>query len=95
MSNTLIAPGEMSPDEIVRHTNKGIFVKKMGGGQVNTVNGDFVFEVSEGYLIENEFGGYLSKFLIADKTESKKFVRIDVPAGKTDREYRYRMPSRP
>jgi TldD protein len=25
----------------------------MGGGQVNTVNGDFVFEVSEGYLIEN------------------------------------------
>jgi len=53
MSNTFIAPGEMSPDEIVRRTNKGIFVKKMGGGQVNTVNGDFVFEVSEGYLIEN------------------------------------------
>lgn len=25
----------------------------MGGGQVNTVNGDFVFEVSEGYLLEN------------------------------------------
>ncbi len=25
----------------------------MGGGQVNTVNGDFVFEVTEGYLIEN------------------------------------------
>lgn len=24
----------------------------MGGGQVDTVNGDFVFEVSEGYLIE-------------------------------------------
>ena len=24
----------------------------MGGGQVNTVNGDFVFEVTEGYLIE-------------------------------------------
>jgi TldD protein len=24
----------------------------MGGGQVNTLNGDYVFEVSEGYLIE-------------------------------------------
>jgi TldD protein len=24
----------------------------MGGGQVNTVNGDFIFEVNEGYLIE-------------------------------------------
>ncbi|MCK5010066.1 MAG: TldD/PmbA family protein, partial [Deltaproteobacteria bacterium] len=45
--------GEMCPEEIVRSTYKGLFVKKMGGGQVNTVNGDFVFEVSEGYLIEN------------------------------------------
>lgn len=53
MSNTFILPGNMSPDEIVHSTAKGIFVKKMGGGQVNTVNGDFVFEVSEGYLIEN------------------------------------------
>jgi TldD protein len=25
---------------------------KMGGGQVNTVSGDFVFDVQEGYLIE-------------------------------------------
>jgi TldD protein len=25
----------------------------MGGGQVNTVSGDFVFDVQEGYLIEN------------------------------------------
>jgi TldD protein len=25
----------------------------MGGGQVNTVTGEFVFEVSEGYLIED------------------------------------------
>ncbi len=53
MSNTFILPGNMSPEEIVHSTAKGIFVKKMGGGQVNTVNGDFVFEVSEGYLIEN------------------------------------------
>jgi len=52
MSNTLIAPGRMKPEEIVRSVEKGLFVKKMGGGQVNTVNGDFVFEVSEGYLIE-------------------------------------------
>ena len=53
MSNTFILPGKTSPDEIVRSTAKGIFVRKMGGGQVNTVNGDFVFEVSEGYLIKD------------------------------------------
>ena len=52
MSNTLIVPGKIKPEEIIASVEKGLFVKKMGGGQVNTVNGDFVFEVSEGYLIE-------------------------------------------
>ena len=53
MSNTLILPGSTDPAEIVRSVSSGLLVKKMGGGQVNTVNGDFVFEVSEGYRIEN------------------------------------------
>jgi TldD protein len=53
MTNTMIVPGESDPEDILRSTPSGLFVKKMGGGQVNTVNGDFVFEVSEGYLIEN------------------------------------------
>jgi TldD protein len=53
MTNTMIVPGETRPGDILRSTPTGLFVRKMGGGQVNTVNGDFVFEVSEGYLIEN------------------------------------------
>ena len=54
MTNTMILPGRNAIlHEILRATPRGLFVKKMGGGQVNTVNGDFVFEVSEGYLIEN------------------------------------------
>ena len=52
MSNTFIAEGNGSPDEIIRSVGKGFFVKKMGGGQVNTVTGEFVFEVTEGYLLE-------------------------------------------
>jgi len=52
MSNTMVLPGKMKPEEIVHSVEKGLFVKKMGGGQVNTVNGDFIFEVNEGYLIE-------------------------------------------
>jgi TldD protein len=52
MSNTMILPGKMSPEAIVHSVEKGLFVKRMGGGQVNTVNGDFIFEVNEGYLIE-------------------------------------------
>ncbi|RUM41309.1 MAG: TldD/PmbA family protein [Desulfurobacterium sp.] len=53
MTNTYVAPGDTDPEEIIRDTKSGILVVKMGGGQVNTVNGDFIFEVSEGYLIEN------------------------------------------
>jgi TldD protein len=53
MSNTFIAPGRDDPEEIIKHTAHGLLVKKMGGGQVNTTNGDFVFEVQEGYVIEN------------------------------------------
>jgi TldD protein len=53
MTNTLIAPGSIAPEDIVRSVPNGLFVRKMGGGQVNTVTGDFMFEVSEGYLIEN------------------------------------------
>ncbi len=52
MTNTIIAPGKDKPEEILRSVERGLFVKKMGGGQVNTVTGDFVFEVQEGYLIE-------------------------------------------
>ncbi|MBI5892603.1 MAG: TldD/PmbA family protein [Deltaproteobacteria bacterium] len=52
MTNTYIASGKTNPQEIIASIEKGLFVKKMGGGQVNTVNGDFVFEVTEGYLIE-------------------------------------------
>ncbi len=53
MTNTLIAPGDTPAEDIIREVQRGLFVRKMGGGQVNTVTGDFVFEVTEGYLIEN------------------------------------------
>ena len=53
MSNTYILPGEDSPEEIVASVKHGLLVKRMGGGQVNPTTGDFVFEVAEGYRIEN------------------------------------------
>jgi len=53
MTNTFIDKGKDNPDDIIKDTKKGIYVVKMGGGEVNTVTGDFVFEVMEGYMIEN------------------------------------------
>ena len=52
MSNTMIARGKDSPDDIVASVDRGLLVVKMGGGQVETSSGDFIFRVDEGYLIE-------------------------------------------
>ena len=51
MANTYIAAGNEDPQRIIRETGKGLLVTKMGGGQVNTTTGDFVFDVAEGFLI--------------------------------------------
>src|SRR3990170_4529344 len=52
MTNTFITPGNTPPEKIINSVDYGLFVKKMGGGQVNTITGDFVFDVQEGYLIK-------------------------------------------
>ncbi|OPY61213.1 MAG: protease TldD [Syntrophorhabdaceae bacterium PtaU1.Bin034] len=52
MSNTMILSGPHDPAKIIASVDDGLLVKKMGGGQVDTVRGDFVFEIQEGYLIE-------------------------------------------
>lgn len=53
MGNTYIAPGKEDPEKIIKEVGTGLLVKKMGGGQVNTTTGDFVFDVAEGYLIQD------------------------------------------
>jgi TldD protein len=53
MTNTFVLAGDDDPDEIVRGTDHGVYVAKLGGGQVNTASGDFVFGMVEAYLIEN------------------------------------------
>lgn len=53
MTNTYIRKGKDSKENIIASVSDGLFVKHMGGGQVNTATGDFVFEVSEGYMIRN------------------------------------------
>ena len=52
MSNTYIEPGDLDPAEIIASTPGGLYAHKMGGGQVDPATGDYVFAVSEGYLIE-------------------------------------------
>jgi len=53
MTNTYLLAGADDPDDIVARTERGIYCAALGGGQVNTATGDFVFGVTEAYLIEN------------------------------------------
>jgi TldD protein len=52
MTNTYMLAGRSTPDEIIRSVDRGIYCVAYSGGQVNISNGDFVFSVTEGYLIE-------------------------------------------
>lgn len=52
MTNTFILPGNDTFEEMLAATERGLYAKALGGGEVNPATGDFVFGVSEGYLIE-------------------------------------------
>ena len=53
MSNTYLAQGKEDPDSILKSVKKGIYAKEFSGGQVDPAIGDFVFGISEGYMIED------------------------------------------
>ena len=52
MTNTYIAPGDATPEAMIAEVENGFYAVSFGGGQVDPATGDFVFGVSEGYLIE-------------------------------------------
>jgi TldD protein len=53
MTNTFVLDGPDDEDEIIRSTEHGVYIARLGGGQVNTATGDYVFGMFEAYLIEN------------------------------------------
>jgi len=53
MTNTILTAGPHSPEEIIRSVKRGVYAKKFGGGQVDISNGDFVFSLTESYLVED------------------------------------------
>ena len=53
MTNTYVLNGTEEPDDIVRATDHGVYIAQLGGGSVNTATGDFVFGMTEAYLIEH------------------------------------------
>jgi len=53
MTNTMLLAGQDDPEDIIGSVQRGVYAKRFGGGQVDISNGDFVFSLTEGYLIED------------------------------------------
>ena len=53
MSNTYLAPGTDTFEEMLHSIKLGVYCEKLSGGTVNTSTGDFNFAVDTAHLIEN------------------------------------------
>jgi TldD protein len=52
MTNTYLQAGDAEPEDITKSVDKGLYIAKIGGGNVQPTTGRFVFSVTEGYMIE-------------------------------------------
>ena len=89
MTNTYIDNGNSTPEEIISNTKYGIFAKKMGGGSVNPVTGEYNFTVSEGYMIEDGKITYPIKGATLIGSGQDTLLKIDMVAN--NRSFGYGM----
>ena len=78
MTNTYMLAGQSDPGDIIRSVQKGIYCTTFGGGQVDITSGNFVFQATESYLIED---GKLTRpvkgaTLIGNGPEALKYVSM-------------------
>jgi TldD protein len=78
MTNTFMLAGESDPAEIIRSVSKGLYCANFGGGQVDITSGNFVFDATESYLIED---GKITRpvrgaTLIGNGPEALKFISM-------------------
>ena len=53
MTNTYLLPGPDDHDEMIRSVKRGVYAATFSGGEVNPATGNFVFGMSEAYMIED------------------------------------------
>lgn len=53
MTNTYLLPGSDDHDDIIKSVKRGVFAATFAGGEVKPVTGNFVFGMSEAYMIED------------------------------------------
>ena len=108
MTNTILLAGPHEPEEILRSVKRGVYAKKFGGGQVDIANGDFVFSLTESYLVEdgkitaplkgvNLIGNgpdVLRKVTMLGRRRRGERRHLDVRQGRAERPRRRRLPDR-
>lgn len=80
MSNTFIQNGTSTVDEILKNTKKGFYAKRLGGGQVDPLSGQFNFGVSEGYYVEDGKIKYLVKGAMITGNGIDALLKVDMVA---------------
>lgn len=52
MTNTYIEPGPDTPEALIGAVSRGLYCKRLGGGSVSPADGNFSFQVTEAWRIE-------------------------------------------
>lgn len=79
MSNTILLPAHTNTtiQDLIEDMKKGILVKKVGGGQVDTLTGIFIFEISEGYYVNKGRIQFPIKHAVMMGNSTKTLNNID------------------
>jgi TldD protein len=85
MTNTYLLPGPDDPKEILSSVDHGIYAAGFAGGEVNPATGNFVFGMSEAYLIEKGEITYPIRGAQLIGNGPEVLGRIDAVAGDFDR----------
>lgn len=85
MSNTYIAAGKYTPEEIISSVKLGLYAKSLGGGSVNPATGDFNFSCDEAYIIRDGKVAELVKGASLIGTGADVLMKIDMVANDLER----------
>lgn len=85
MSNTYIAAGPYTPEEVIASVKLGLYAKSLGGGSVNPATGDFNFACDEAYIIRDGKIAELVKGASLIGNGADVLMKIDMVANDLER----------
>ena len=80
MTNTFLERGAEDPEAIIAGTEYGVYCVALGGGQVDPATGDFVFGMTEAYLVEGGVTGSVD-IITRKPLEFRQQLTVEGQAG--------------